>query len=137
MWVAAMLALALVFRGRWAATYQVIMAIGLATLLADFAAKPIVSRHRPFVTFSAVEVLSKPQRSGSFPSTHAAASFAAAFAASRVFPELRVAFWLLATLVAVARVYVGVHYPLDVIAGALIGVACAAFAVGGSRWRRG
>ncbi len=135
-WAGAMAVLALVFRGRWAGAYQALLAIGLAALLADVAAKPLIARHRPFVTFNTIEIMAKPQRSGSFPSTHAAASFAGAFAASRVFPELRVAFWLIATLVAVARVYLGVHYPLDVIAGAVIGICAGGFAVAGTRWRR-
>jgi undecaprenyl-diphosphatase len=135
-WAAGGVLLGLVFRRRWPGVFQAALAIGLAALLADSATKPLISRHRPFVSFSGFELLAKPQRSGSFPSTHAAAAFAGAFALSRVFPEMRVAFWVLAALVAVARVYVGVHYPLDVIGGAVIGLAAGAFAMGGSRWWR-
>jgi undecaprenyl-diphosphatase len=134
-WALGALLLGLLFRHRWPGVFQVTLAIGLAALLADVAAKPVVARHRPFMSISGYEVMAKPQRSGSFPSTHAAGAFAGAYAMSGLFPELRGALWIAAVLVAFARVYVGVHYPLDVIGGALIGLAAAAFAVGGTRWR--
>jgi undecaprenyl-diphosphatase len=133
-WGLGALGLALVIRRRSPGLFQVAVAIGLAALLADFAAKPVINRHRPFISFTDIEVMAKPQRSGSFPSTHAAGAFAAAFGLSRVLPEVRVAVWILAALVAYARVYLGVHYPIDVIGGAVIGVAAAAFAIGASRW---
>jgi undecaprenyl-diphosphatase len=136
-WALGTLLLGLAFRRRWPGVFQAALAIGLAALLADSAAKPLIARHRPFVSYSGIELMAKPQRSGSFPSTHAAGAFAGAFALARVFPELRVALWIMAALVGFARVYVGVHYPLDVIGGAVIGLAAAGFAMGGARWRRG
>ena len=84
------------------------------------------------MSYTGFELMAKPQRSGSFPSTHAAGAVAGAFALGRVFPELRVALWVMAALVAFARVYVGVHYPLDVFGGAVIGLAAAVFAMGGT-----
>jgi membrane-associated phospholipid phosphatase len=135
-WAISAVLLGLVFRGRWPGVFQVTLAIGLAALLADFAAKPVVARHRPFVSYTGFELMAKPQRSGSFPSTHAAGAFAGAFALSRVFPEMRAAVWIMAALVAFARVYVGVHYPLDAIGGVVIGLAAAAFAMGGTSWKK-
>ena len=97
-WSIGSVILGFVFRGRWPAVYQSVLAIGLAVLLADAVAKPLIARNRPFIAYTDIEVMAKRQRSASFPSTHAAGSFAGAVALSSVFPEGRVAFWLLAAL---------------------------------------
>jgi undecaprenyl-diphosphatase len=60
-------------------------------------------------------------QSNSFPSGHAATSFAAATVIAAAAPRLRIPLYVLAALVAWSRVYVGVHYPLDVIGGAIYG----------------
>jgi undecaprenyl-diphosphatase len=135
-WVGLGVLSALAFRrsGVFAGAYQSSMAIGFATLLADAVAKPFLERARPYLTFPDVQVLAGIQKSASFPSTHAAASFAGAYALSKLFPKLKTPIWLLACLVAYSRVYVGVHYPLDVIGGAVVGLAAASFVVDGTRW---
>ncbi|MEY4723629.1 MAG: hypothetical protein RLZZ324_1142 [Candidatus Parcubacteria bacterium] len=79
-------------------------------------------RHRPFEAFSDVHLLAAPPYGWqSFPSGHSAAAFAMAF--SIFFVDRRFGTWLLcaAALVAASRVFAGVHYPLDVIAGACAG----------------
>lgn len=68
---------------------------------------------------------------GSFPSGHATVAFACATALALAVPRLVLPLFALAALIGWSRVYVGVHYPLDVLAGALIGVALG-FAVAGS-----
>jgi undecaprenyl-diphosphatase len=57
----------------------------------------------------------------SFPSGHSTAAFSAAIALGTLFPRARLALWLYALTIAASRVIITVHYPSDVIAGALVG----------------
>jgi undecaprenyl-diphosphatase len=59
----------------------------------------------------------------SFPSNHAVNNFAAAVFFYKLFPKLKWAVFISASLVALSRVYIGVHYPSDILGGAVIGSA--------------
>jgi undecaprenyl-diphosphatase len=87
----------------------------VADLLAD-GLKDATPRARPHVS----HLIALP-RSGSFPSGHAATSFACATVLAAAVPRWRFAFLVLAAAVAYSRLYNGVHYPLDVVAGAVLG----------------
>ena len=118
------LVLSAVYR-RWGVLALTVIAIALA----DFAAtalKAIVDRPRPFLRYPDTNVLVPRPHDGSFPSGHAATSFAAATILSFAFPKATPAFLVVAAAVAFSRVYVGVHYPLDVIGGAVLGALVAA-----------
>jgi undecaprenyl-diphosphatase len=97
----------------------------LAWILADVILKPVIGRERPFVQTPAVRVIGGKPADASFPSGHAASSFAAAAVLSVMAPVGRLVWWPLAIAIACSRVYLGVHYPLDVVAGAGVGLASA------------
>jgi membrane-associated phospholipid phosphatase len=91
------------------------VAIGL-----NFVVKVIVRRPRPVL--EGLPPLGGAPSSLSFPSAHATSSFACATAMTRIAPEAAVLF-LLAAALAACRPYLGMHYPSDVVGGAILGTA--------------
>jgi membrane-associated phospholipid phosphatase len=90
------------------------VAIGL-----NYAVKLVVRRKRPVL--EGLPPLGGAPSSLSFPSAHTTSSFACATAMTRIAPEAGFLF-ILATGIALSRPYLGMHYPSDVIAGAILGV---------------
>ena len=83
-------------------------------------------RPRPFAAHAAsTHLLSAPSPDPSFPSDHAAAAFAIAFAVFAFWRRGGIAFLATALVIALSRIALGLHYPSDVIAGALVGWAAA------------
>ncbi len=101
----------------------VIVAIASATMtkvVIDPIAR-IFTRQRPFVTLPIRPLIEKDGTDPSFPSNHAGGAFALAVALSLYFPSLLWLFFFLALLVSFSRLYAGVHYLTDLIAGAILG----------------
>jgi undecaprenyl-diphosphatase len=102
--------------------------VGVAIILAESvsgALKQWIGRDRPPLSNPDPEPLVDLPATYSLPSGHATVSFACATVLVLAVPRLRVPLYVLAALIAFSRVYVGVHYPFDVIAGAVLGVAIA------------
>ena len=98
---------------------------GVLALLVNVLISHIWFRPRPFavLTQGSFHQLIPHSNDASFPSDHASGSFAFAFGVYRRGPIwIRRSFLTLAVLVAIARVYVGLHWPTDVMAGAVVGL---------------
>ena len=122
-WVAIAFLVCLLYR-RWGVLGLTIVAVALADWSA-MGLKALFDRERPPLRYAEPDPLVRTPHDGSFPSGHAATSFAAATILSLAFPRLAPFLFVLAAAVAWSRVYVGVHYPLDILGGAVLGVLVA------------
>lgn len=139
LWVgsSALLAVAGGPRGRRAAVDGLVATAATAAVV-NAVLKPGSARRRPDRLTHAVPVARhvRMPRSTSFPSGHAASAFAFATGVAGASPTAAVPLTALAALVAYSRVHTGVHYPLDVVAGAVTGMAIAPLAVAVADRRR-
>jgi membrane-associated phospholipid phosphatase len=101
------------------------LSIGVTAAVVNLAFKPLMRRQRPNRTrsFTTAQLRVRMPATRSFPSGHAAAAFAFATGASRELAWVGPPLYVLAAVVGYSRVHTGVHYPLDVVAGGLGGIA--------------
>jgi len=107
------------------AIFMYVLAGDLVAHLLSYALRVAIGRDRPPLRFSEPRALVHVPADPSFPSGHAATSFACAALLAWLTPLPRVALFALAALIAFSRVYNGVHYPLDVVGGAVLGLLVA------------
>jgi len=122
-WLAIAAVLAVLWRRPWL-FFDVALA-DVAGQLISLGLKQGIGRERPNVAYPEPRPLVHAPHDGSFPSGHATVSFACATVLSFYAPRAAPAFYLLAAAIAWSRVYVGVHYPLDVLGGAALGLGIA------------
>ncbi len=84
--------------------------------------KELFARIRPCNVLSDAILPLGKQGTFSFPSNHALNNFAAAIFFSRLYPNLKWILIIIASLVSISRVYLGLHYPSDIVGGAVIGI---------------
>lgn len=129
-WIALCIIL-LIFRSTRDVGVRASLSLLAAFLINNLLLKNIFNRTRPFYMIESLSVLIKYPSDASFPSGHSAAAFAVA--AALIFAgapkKISIPATVLAVLMAFSRLYLGVHYPSDVICGAVIGTFCAAVSV--------
>lgn len=99
-----------------------------SVILCNLTIKPLVARIRPYDFIEGIELIVTAPTDFSFPSGHTSASFAAAAAVFAHNKQYGIAALVLAALIAFSRLYLYVHFPTDVLAGALLGSFCAVMA---------
>lgn len=102
-------------------SYEIIVSLVLSTLIVQIL-KRIFSRSRPYWILKNLNTFGIDLSDYSFPSGHSTAAFTLAITVGLNYPGIKVLVIALAVLVAISRIYLGVHYPTDVLAGILIGV---------------
>ena len=122
-WILATIALLIPKKTRRIGWMSALALLG-SLLINNTLIKNLVARPRPFTVLPELNILIPTPGEFSFPSGHTSSSFAAAAVFYRHLPKkLGVPAVILAALIGLSRLYVGVHYPTDVLAGALMGIA--------------
>lgn len=112
---------------------SLLCSLSITILLTEFVLKLIFMRERPFLLNETHALIIAPPFGTSFPSSHTALSFTAAVVLLRVSKPIGISAIAFAALVGFSRMYLYVHFPTDVIAGAIVGTAASilsVFAVG-------
>jgi undecaprenyl-diphosphatase len=114
----------IIFGGRRGRILALLLAIGLVLTdqISSHLLKPLVGRERPCFALDEINALVHQVHSRSFPSSHATNNFGAATILWQVRRGPWVWWMVVAALVAISRVYVGVHYPSDILAGMVLGI---------------
>ncbi len=108
-------------------TMGIALVIGL--LVGNLTLKPLTARIRPYDFDPSITLLIPPEHEFSFPSGHTLASFEGAVSIFAYNRNFGIAALIFAALIAFSRLYLMVHYPIDVITGAILGSAFAVAAV--------
>lgn len=107
------------------AGWMMLLSIGLAYIFGNLILKELVMRARPFEQFNISQLLIAPPDDYSFPSGHTSSSFAAVTILFATKQKSRIVAAVYALLISFSRVYVFVHFPTDVLFGAVLGITCA------------
>ena len=124
-WILFIAANALFDRKRAVRACRILPALYLATYTVEIPIKKYFRRRRPFISIVRAIVVGRKPGSYSFPSGHSAAAFAGATLLQACYPRARPILFAIALLVAFSRVYLGAHYPGDVLSGSLAGASLA------------
>ena len=126
------LALVVARQGDFESAFRVVLSLIVTAVVVSGILKPSINRDRPALMAVGERVVAIQSDSPSFPSGHAAGAAAGAYSLARVWLTRAPLIWSLAIVIAVSRVYLGAHYPLDVLAGFFVGLSCVIVVTGDS-----
>ena len=103
--------------------WKVLLIPGISFVLLSVVRK-YINASRPYEVFDIVPIINKDTKGSSFPSRHVFSAFVIAMTLHYISMEIGVFLMFLGTILAIVRVLAGVHFPRDVIVGAIIGILC-------------
>ena len=115
-WIVLFIAIALIINNHTIKKFIITLAV---SAISEIILKTIINRPRPFEALQINSTIITNM--SSFPSGHAMMFFAMIPILSQKFPKIKIGVWIVAILVALSRIYLGVHYFSDVVAGAIFG----------------
>ncbi|MFZ5800643.1 MAG: phosphatase PAP2 family protein [Candidatus Omnitrophota bacterium] len=118
-------------RGRRAAALLIITYI--VSHIVFLGLKRLAHRPRPFLVYPDLNVIGTVPPFSSFPSGHVAMTTALAVVLGSKYEDLQWLMWIIVALVAVSRMYMGLHYPIDVVGGAAVGLGVGYLVLYGER----
>lgn len=99
---------------------EIFVVLGISQIIVH-SLKRLLSRERPYNILEQLNTFGITLKDYSFPSGHTAASFSIATTIALNIPKISIIVFFIAIIVAISRIYLGVHYPTDVAAGIIIG----------------
>ena len=116
----------LLFKSTRKAGFSALCAMIIGLVVVNFTIKPLMARERPWLVIEGFVNLVEEHDPNSFPSGHTNAAFAFAIALCMAAPKrwMKITAVCMAVVMGLSRLYVGVHFPSDVLVGALIGSLC-------------
>jgi membrane-associated phospholipid phosphatase len=102
--------------------WEAAVPLTITTALVEYPIKAYFRRRRPFITIIQAIVIGKKPGTWSFPSGHSAGAFGGAWLINLIFPRFGIFRYMIAGMVAFSRIYLGDHYPGDVMSGSALGM---------------
>ena len=128
-WIAIGIAL-LIFKKTRPVGITVLLSLAINACMTNLTLKDFFGRTRPFYVNTELVTLIKHPSSFSFPSGHTSGSFSAALVLYHMFPKkIGVPAVILATMIGFSRMYVGVHYPTDILGGIVVAIIASTLAI--------